>query len=415
MQQAMNYSIYPPERVVGEIELPASKSISNRALLIRALCDKPFQIVNLAQCDDTIVMEQALTDANATHINVGATGTAMRFLTAYYAMQEGHEVTLDGDKRMRQRPIGVLVNALRQLGAHIDYMGNEGFPPLKITGKRLHGGRLDMAASVSSQFISAILLIAPVAGGVELHITGEITSRPYIDMTLDMMHDFGVETKWLGNDTIVVPSAKYTGFTYAVEADWSAASYWFALQALLPQSSITLNGLRPESLQGDSRIATVMQQMKVTAQWHGTQLNLKNDQHMCCCCSNYADLNGTPDLAPTVVVAECLLGRPFRLTGLKNLRIKESDRLEALRQEMKKLGYVLKIEGDDAVSWHFETTDPAREIRIDTHSDHRMAMALALASVKFPDMVIENAEVVNKSYPQFWRHLQQCGFTLTPE
>lgn len=415
MQQAMNYSIYPPERVVGEIELPASKSISNRALLIRALCDKPFQIVNLAQCDDTIVMEQALTDANATHINVGATGTAMRFLTAYYAMQEGHEVTLDGDKRMRQRPIGVLVNALRQLGAHIDYMGNEGFPPLKITGKRLHGGRLDMAASVSSQFISAILLIAPVAGGVELHITGEITSRPYIDMTLDMMHDFGVETKWLGNDTIVVPSAKYTGFTYAVEADWSAASYWFALQALLPQSSITLNGLRPESLQGDSRIATVMQQMKVTAQWHGTQLNLKNDQHMCCCCSNYADLNGTPDLAPTVVVAECLLGHPFRLTGLKNLRIKESDRLEALRQEMKKLGYVLKIEGDDAVSWHFETTDPAREIRIDTHSDHRMAMALALASVKFPDMVIENAEVVNKSYPQFWRHLQQCGFTLTPE
>lgn len=409
----MNYRIFPPQRVVGDISLPASKSISNRVLLIRSLCDRPFEIVNLAQCDDTRVMERALTAKQPTRVDVGAAGTAMRFLTAFFAMQEGRQVTIDGNDRMRHRPVGVLVDALRQLGACVDYEECEGFPPLKITGRKLQGGRLEMPGDVSSQFISAILLIAPVIGGVELHITGEITSRPYIDMTLGLMGEFGVEAHWTENQTIVVPAGQYVGFKWVVEADWSAASYWFALQAVLPESRITLNGLLPESLQGDSRIATVMAQMKVACHWRGTQLELETARQACCCCSNFADMNGTPDIAPTIVVAECLLGRPFRITGLKSLRIKESDRLEAMRQELGKLGFALKIEADDAVSWHFETIEPANDVSIDTHGDHRMAMALAVAAVRFPGIIIEKAEVVNKSYPDFWLHLRQCGFSIT--
>lgn len=407
----MNYRIIAPRRIEGEIDLPASKSISNRVLLLNALCATPGRLSNLAQCDDTDAVLSALAQPDASEVNIGAAGTAMRFLTAYFATREGREVVIDGTERMRQRPIGVLVDALRQLGADIEYVEAEGYPPLKITGKRLHGGALTVSGSVSSQYITAILLIAPVIGGITLTIEGEIMSRPYIDMTLALMARYGVKAEWREN-VIHVPAGEYTALDFTVEADWSAASYWWAMQAIVPQSRISLKGLEPQSLQGDSRIAELMSQMGVMGNWCGRYLDLRSNGGVGCCCSTFADLSGTPDIAQTLVVMLCLMGRPFRITGLRTLRIKETDRLEALRTELRKLGYVVKVEGDDAISWHFETTAAEASPHICTYHDHRMAMAFAPAAIRFPGLIIDDAQVVSKSYPLFWEHLRQAGFKI---
>lgn len=407
----MNYRIIAPRRIEGEIDLPASKSISNRVLLLNALCATPGRLSNLAQCDDTDAVLSALAQPDASEVNIGAAGTAMRFLTAYFATREGREVVIDGTERMRQRPIGVLVDALRQLGADIEYVEAEGYPPLKITGKRLRGGALTVSGSVSSQYITAILLIAPVIGGITLTIEGEIMSRPYIDMTLALMDRYGVKAEWREN-VIHVPAGEYTALDFKVEADWSAASYWWAMQAIVPQSRITLKGLETQSLQGDSRIAELMSQMGVTGNWCGRYLDLRSNGGVGCCCSTFADLSGTPDIAQTLVVMLCLMGRPFRITGLRTLRIKETDRLEALRTELRKLGYVVKVEGDDAISWHFETTAAEASPHISTYHDHRMAMAFAPAAIRFPGLIIDDAQVVSKSYPLFWEHLRHAGFKI---
>lgn len=407
----MNYRIIAPRRIEGEIDLPASKSISNRVLLLNALCATPGRLSNLAQCDDTDAVLSALGQPDASEVNIGAAGTAMRFLTAYFATREGREVVIDGTERMRQRPIGVLVDALRQLGADIEYVEAEGYPPLKITGTRLHGGALTVSGSVSSQYITAILLIAPVIGGITLTIEGEIMSRPYIDMTLALMARYGVKAEWREN-VIHVPAGEYTALDFTVEADWSAASYWWAMQAIVPQSRISLKGLEPQSLQGDSRIAELMSQMGVMGNWCGRYLDLRSNGGVGCCCSTFADLSGTPDIAQTLVVMLCLMGRPFRITGLRTLRIKETDRLEALRTELRKLGYVVKVEGDDAISWHFETTAAEASPHICTYHDHRMAMAFAPAAIRFPGLIIDDAQVVSKSYPLFWEHLRQAGFKI---
>ena len=407
----MNYRIIAPRRIEGEIDLPASKSISNRVLLLNALCATPGRLSNLAQCDDTDAVLSALAQPDASEVNIGAAGTAMRFLTAYFATREGREVVIDGTERMRQRPIGVLVDALRQLGADIEYVEAEGYPPLKITGTRLHGGALTVSGSVSSQYITAILLIAPVIGGITLTIEGEIMSRPYIDMTLALMARYGVKAEWREN-VIHVPAGEYTALDFTVEADWSAASYWWAMQAIVPQSRISLKGLEPQSLQGDSRIAELMSQMGVMGNWCGRYLDLRSNGGVGCCCSTFADLSGTPDIAQTLVVMLCLMGRPFRITGLRTLRIKETDRLEALRTELRKLGYVMKVEGDDAISWHFETTAAEASPHICTYHDHRMAMAFAPAAIRFPGLIIDDSQVVSKSYPLFWEHLRQAGFKI---
>ena len=407
----MNYRIIAPRRIEGEIDLPASKSISNRVLLLNALCATPGRLSNLAQCDDTDAVLSALAQPDASEVNIGAAGTAMRFLTAYFATREGREVVIDGTERMRQRPIGVLVDALRQLGADIEYVEAEGYPPLKIIGTRLHGGALTVSGSVSSQYITAILLIAPVIGGITLTIEGEIMSRPYIDMTLALMARYGVKAEWREN-VIHVPAGEYTALDFTVEADWSAASYWWAMQAIVPQSRISLKGLEPQSLQGDSRIAELMSQMGVTGNWCGRYLDLRSNGGVGCCCSTFADLSGTPDIAQTLVVMLCLMGRPFRITGLRTLRIKETDRLEALRTELRKLGYVVKVEGDDAISWHLETTAAEASPHICTYHDHRMAIAFAPAAIRFPGLIIDDAQVVSKSYPLFWEHLRQAGFKI---
>ena len=408
----MKLQLIAPAKADACIELPASKSITNRALLISALCDGAPQVLNPALCDDTAVMFDALTRQNGGIINVGAAGTAMRFLTAYFAARPGMAVTLDGDARMRQRPIGPLVDALRSMEADIDYKGVEGFPPLSIKGKGLRGGDVTMPGGVSSQFISAVMMILPIAGGGTIHITGDIVSTPYIHMTAEVMRNMGAQVDFTG-DTITV-GGTYSGECYMVEGDWSAAAPWYAIAALLPQSQLTLKGLETSSIQGDARLAQIAAQLGIITHDGPQGVTLDTSHFIGCCCSAFADMSGTPDLAMSWAVLLCLLERSFRMTGVRTLRLKESDRVEALREGLLRLGYVLKVESEDAISWYGERTSITQEPPIiDTHGDHRMAMAFAPAAVRFPGIIINDAQVVSKSYPAFWRHLEKAGFTIT--
>ena len=407
----MNLQLFAPERATASIALPTSKSITNRAMLIAALCGDTAHVMRPALCDDTAAMVEALSCTDGGHINVGAAGTAMRFLTAYFASREGVEVTLDGSERMRKRPIGILVDALKKLGARIDYAGEAGFPPLHIKGTTMHGGEVEMPAGVSSQFISAVMMILPVIGGGHIHLTGNVVSLPYLHMTASVMRDMGA-TVDISSDGISV-GVGYTGNDYLVEGDWSAAAPWYALAALLPESSLTLQGLNHDSIQGDSRLVELSRNLGIASRFDSQGVALDTSSFIGCCCSSYADMASTPDLVPSWAVLMCLLERSFRMTGVGSLRIKESDRIEALRTELMKLGYVLKIDGDDAISWHGERVavgpnPPA----IDSHDDHRIAMAFAPAAVRFPGLIINNAQVVNKSYPAYWRHLALAGFTI---
>ena len=407
----MNLKLFAPERLCATIALPKSKSITNRALVIAALCDGRPQVLQPACCDDTDVMVNALAQGGG-DINVGAAGTAMRFLTAYFATRQGVTITLDGNERMRQRPIGPLVDALRALGAHIDYLGQEGFPPLAITGTAMHGGDISMPGGVSSQFISAVMMILPAIGGGSIRLTGDIVSWPYIHMTASVMRDMGADVD-LRNDVITV-AGRYTGDGFLVEADWSAAAPWYALAALLPQSRLKLEGLAADSIQGDARLMDLGRQLGIDTRFDGQGATLDTSHFIGCCCSAFADMSATPDLVLSWAVLLCLLERSFRMTGVRTLRLKESDRIQTLAEGLRRLGYVLTIESDDAIYWYGEKSPiTAGPPVIDTHGDHRLAMAFAPAAVRFPGLVINDAEVVSKSYPAFWRHLEQAGFTLT--
>ena len=394
----MDYRIFAPDKIVMEVELPASKSISNRMLILNALCGG--ELHNVARCDDTDAMRRALaTDTTASGavatVNIGAAGTAMRFLTAYYATLEGSTVILDGTERMRHRPIALLVDALRRCGADIEYAGEEGFPPLRITGRKLSASHIEIAGNVSSQYISALLMVAPLMGCRTVTLTGEIISLPYITMTLTLMRLMGVDCVMNGNNISIPADAHYVPCDFTVENDWSAASYWLEMQSLLPESRITLKGLHSESAQGDSAVAGIFSQMGGTA-------------------PIILDLKETPDLAQTIVVTACLLGRHFHITGLRTLRIKETDRIDALCTQLRRLGYIITAGDDFSLSWNGERCAPEPEPHISTFDDHRMAMAFAPAAVLFPGIVIDDVEVVSKSYPDFWRHLEAAGFTLTP-
>ena len=407
----MDLQLTAPARANATIALPMSKSISNRALLIAALCDGEPQVLHPAWCDDTAVMVDALS-RDGGDINVGAAGTAMRFLTAYFACRPGAVVTLDGMERMRQRPIGALVDALRGLGAHIDYLDKDGYPPLRITGTAMHGGDITMPGGVSSQFTSAVMMILPAIGGGSIRLTGDIVSAPYIHMTAAVMRAMGADVEITG-DHIVVGNG-YTAQDYIVETDWSAAAPWYALAALLPQSGITLEGLVADSIQGDARLVELGKKLGIASRFDAHGVSLDTSHFIDCCCSAFADMSSTPDLVPSWAVLMCLLERSFRMTGVRTLRLKESDRLEALREELSKLGYVLKIEGEDAISWYGEKVPVSQEPPvIDTHGDHRLALAFAPAAVRYPGLIIRDADVVSKSYPGYWRHLEQCGFTVT--
>lgn len=391
------------------VQLPPSKSIVNRQLMLEALAGQADDMLwadDPLVCDDIRVMARGLRAASGDTIDVDGAGIALRLLTAHWAARPGCAVTITGNRRLCERPIAPQVEALRQLGADIRYAAHEGHAPLHIVGRQLTGQTLRLRGDVSSQFVSALLMIAPVVGGLQLELMGDIVSRPYIDMTIALMERHGVQAQWLGN-TIRVPAGTYLPAPLTDEADWSSAAFWLALQALLPQSHIRLYGLRRDSLQGDRRIMHIMQQMGMTLHWHDDgSLTADMSRAGCCCCSTYADLCDTPDLAPVLVVLLCLLGRPLRITGLRTLRHKESDRLEALRTELRKLGYDITIEGDDAVSWHFATCAAQPAPVLDPHGDHRLAMALSLAATRHRRLTLTHAEVISKSYPTLWQQLK---------
>ena len=406
----MDYKIFAPQRAIGEIDLPASKSISNRALILNALCSSPAPLHNVAHCDDTDAMVAALSSHDDV-VNIGAAGTAMRFLTAYFATRTGRTVVLDGSERMRQRPIGILVDALRSCGANIEYTLNEGFPPLRITGAQLKVQSITMAGNVSSQYISAMLMIAPLIEGCRsLRLTGDVISLPYINMTLQLMSRFGVDASFDGRAISFAEGSNYSAQQFTIENDWSAASYWFQIQALMPQSRISLKGLFPVSTQGDSATARLFEPMGVACNWCGSYLDLRHGAAP----NDVLEMNliENPDLAQTVVVTACLLGAKFHISGLQTLKIKETDRIEALRSHLLKLGYVIEVEPDYSLRWDGTRVEPQETPSIATFKDHRMAMAFAPAASLFPGLVIEDAGVVSKSYPQYWQHLQQVGYKI---
>lgn len=409
----MNLSLFPPEQIKARIQLPSSKSICNRVLLLKALSGSESPIENLSDCDDTRVMVQAF-DVAGTSIDVQGAGTAMRFLTAYLSQREG-EWVITGSERMRHRPIRLLVDALRSLGARIEYIGEEGFPPLHISGTSLYGGFLSLDAGVSSQYVSALLMIAPyMRNGLNLTLTGNLISKPYIAMTLNLMKEWGIVSEWRG-DTIDVPTGCYTPIPFSVEADWSAASYWYEMVALFPGSVVELPGLRKDSLQGDARIVDFFIPLGVETEYRREGVQLRH-VGMDDFSPLSLDLTNQPDLAQTLVVTCALLHRPFCFKGLQTLKIKETDRIAALKCELAKLGYRIVERQSSVLEWSGEQVDaPSSLPAIDTYDDHRMAMAFAPAARFFPGLEIRCPEVVGKSYPAFWTHLGQVGFKMIPD
>ena len=391
------------------VKLPSSKSISNRALILNALSSSPYGVENLSDCDDTNLMVNAL-QADGQDFNVGAAGTTMRFLTAFLAKRPG-EWTITGTERMKNRPIKVLVEALNALGAHITYMEKEGFPPLRISGAALPGGEISLPGHVSSQYISAILMVAPLMEqGVTLHLEGEIVSRPYIHITLELMKQFGVSATWEDHTIRVLPQS-YTPIRFLVESDWSAASYWYEMMALSPKAEIELLGLFKESLQGDAAGAKLFERLGVETRFTDRGVKL---QHTSIHCKELTyDFVNEPDLAQTFVVTCALLGVPFRFTGLQSLKIKETDRIAALQTELRKLGYVLRDAQDSILSWDGERCEPEAHPIIATYEDHRMALSFAPAALVRPEgIAIAHPEVVSKSYPHYWSDLRAAGFTV---
>ena len=407
----MTYTLTTPPCLEGIVRLPASKSISNRALVIYALAGRKVLPDNLSDCDDTRVMVSAL-ESMPYEIDIKAAGTAMRFMTAYLSVTTGEEHVITGTERMRHRPIRVLVEALRSLGAEIDYLAEDGFPPLRVKGNALRGGELCIAGDVSSQYISALLMIGSVLEkGLTLCLTGQLISLPYIEMTLRMMRAFGADAQWLDGNSIQVRPKPYRACRYTIESDWSAASYWYEMMALDPSAFIELEGLYKRSAQGDAAAARIFSQLGVGTRYlpEGVSLFHKGNRPK----KLSYDFVNEPDLAQTFVVTCVLLNVPFYFWGLQSLRIKETDRIAALKRECRKLGYVLDDRSAGVLAWDGERCEPEPNPQIATYEDHRMAMAFAPAALVRPEgITIQNVEVVSKSYPHFWDDLKAAGFQL---
>ena len=372
---------------------------------------------NLSDCDDTEVIIRGL-GRQSEIIDIKAAGTAMRFMTAYLSATDG-EYTITGTERMKHRPIGILVDALRYLGAEIEYVGEEGYPPLRIRGRQLEGGTLLIAGDVSSQYISALLMIAPIlTKGLELKLTGNIISRPYIDLTLHLMHEFGVAAEWSDFDTIRVKPQPYQQRAYTIESDWSAASYWYEILALTDDtlSKVSLQGLKDGSRQGDSTVRYIFSLLGIKTSFKEKDVNGMPEalltRHSRMLNRMDYDFTNQPDLAQTLIAVCPVLGIPFHFTGLGTLKIKETDRIEAMKREMEKLGYILHEEEGTALSWTGERCEPMTQPTIDTYEDHRMAMSFAPLAIKLGEIRINNPEVVSKSYPHYWADLRKAGFKI---
>ena len=396
---------FPISNLNLEIILPASKSISNRALILNALAYSPYDIQNLSDCDDTRVTVKAL-DSNDTTFDIGAAGTAMRFLTAFLAKTVG-EWIITGSERMKNRPIKLLVNALTSLGARIEYVEKEGYPPLRIFGSALMGGEISLNGGVSSQYISALMMIAPyMQNGLKIKLEGKVISVPYIRMTMSMMKEYGVIVTFENNEIDIKPQL-YKPIQYKVESDWSAASYWYEILSIAGKGQIFLSGLNANSSQGDSKVAELFEQLGVITDYQTEGVLLTSNENFST--KFEYDFVDQPDLAQTFAVTCCLKNIPFHFKGVQSLKIKETNRIAALINELAKLGYVLFEPFEGELAWAGELCNAAEEISIATYEDHRMAMAFAPAALKIP-IVIEEPEVVSKSYPNFWKDFEK----LTP-
>jgi 3-phosphoshikimate 1-carboxyvinyltransferase len=397
---------HPSGILKGRVQLPASKSEANRALIIAALAGGESELQNLSEANDTQLLQKLLkSDSNT--IDAEDAGTVMRFLTAFYAVT-GQQKTLTGTERMCQRPIKVLVEALRELGADIAYLGEEGYPPLQISSFKSSGKKhLKVRSDISSQYISALIMVAPLLPeGLELELEGKISSRPYIEMTLALMRHFGVEAIFEGN-TIAVPHQKYQPATFAVESDWSAASYWYSMVALAREADITLLGLRENSRQGDKAIVEIMRRLGVHTEFkpEGVRLTKKHAERRVA-----FDFSNCPDLAQTIVALCAALGVAVEMNGLESLRIKETDRIQALQIEVLGMGASLE-ERTPGIFQMNPTLLMNRELAFRTYEDHRMAMAFAPIALLQP-IQIQEPNVVRKSYPRFWDDLEQTGFEV---
>ncbi|RNI29476.1 3-phosphoshikimate 1-carboxyvinyltransferase [Rufibacter immobilis] len=399
---------HPTGALHGEVTLPASKSEANRALIIRALSGKDYPIHNLSDANDTQLLNRLLSTPAGAEVSAEDAGTVMRFLTAYYAAT-GQKLVLTGTPRMCQRPIGVLVDALRQLGAQIEYLGQEGYPPLQMNGFEFSGSnQLTVRSDISSQYISALLMIGPLLPqGLELTLDGKISSEPYIRMTLAQMAFFGVQATFEGQQ-ISVPRQEYVPKEYTVESDWSAASYWYSITALAQEADLFLPALRQDSLQGDSVLPQLMAPFGVKTEFTpaGVRLTKQPVQEPL----DRIDFYACPDLAQTVAALAAGLGVEVEMTGLESLRIKETDRIAALQFELVKVGAELREIAPDVFKV-FLAKKPEDSPTIHTYEDHRMAMAFAPLAIKQP-LVIEEPKVVRKSYPRYWDELQKAGFEV---
>ncbi len=409
----MNYQISAAiKNLSGTIQLPASKSISNRALIIHALSYSPYPIHNLSDSDDTKVLQAALY-SNSSKFDIGHAGTAMRFLTAFLAKVVG-EWEITGSERMKQRPIKILVDALTELGANIEYLGEEGCPPLKIFGSHLKGKTIQLDGSVSSQYITALLLIAPtLESGLTLNLRGDVTSRSYIKLTLELMAKFGIRYQWHKNE-IIVPEQRYFPIDFICEADWSGASYWYQIMALVDSGEILMENLVLNSLQGDADIAAWFQHFGVESIQEKTGVILsktKNNQ------PDRLDLDfiENPDVAQTMACLCVAKGIPFHFTGLKTLKIKETDRIAALQNELAKFGATLVEPAHGELAWDGKLDMETKEELplVKTYHDHRMALAFAPMALAGLPMRIEDPMVVTKSYPGFWSDLKKIGFEVS--
>ena len=391
----------------GKILITGSKSESNRMLFLQALFPQ-ISLANVSNSDDTVAMKSGLESDNDL-VDIGHAGTSMRFLTAYYSSLENQEKTLTGSSRMHERPIGILVDALRQLGAEISYLNNEGYPPLLIKGKRLTASEVRLSANISSQYITALMLIAPsLPRGLCLHLEGKITSVPYIEMTLSLLRQIGVESTFSGQRIQVFPKNDIAQTTHAVESDWSSASYYFSMVALANGADIALSTYKQNSLQGDKVLMDIYEQLGVKSMIKNNTLYLQKQALG----SNpiQLDLSDAPDIAQTIAVACYGLGVACDLTGLHTLKIKETDRLVALQNELTKLGATIEIT-DKSLHLQKRSNRIHPNVLIETYHDHRMAMAFAPLALLVP-IRIQDADVVTKSYPGFWEDLDEIGFLL---
>lgn len=411
------YHISKKDKILrGTIHLPYSKSESNRVLIIRAL-SKPFKILNLSEAQDSTILNailnSALQPANAKGqitCNAGAGGTTLRFLTSYFSIQKGKEVILTGSTRMKKRPIKVLVDALNALGAEIEYLQKPGFPPLKIIGKDLKGGKISIDGSISSQYISALLMIGPLLkNGIHLEFQEEIISRPYVDMTLKIMKHFGIKYSRKKN-SIQLKKQKYSPKEFAVESDWSAASYWYEMAAFADEVDLFLTGLKKNSLQGDSVIAKLFEPLGIKTTYFKDGVHLKKLKRMQVQKLSNINFSNCPDLAQTLALTCAGLGISSTLSGLKTLRIKETDRILALKSELRKIGVQAEIRKDDLLIKKSKLK--RSRLKISTYNDHRMAMAFAPLAMLSGEIKIEDPEVVKKSYPGFWKDLGGVGFEV---